>query len=51
MLDSRSRVCGLKPHRGHCIVSLGKTLQLYPLFSTGLINQHSKTRPDITHGI
>ena len=33
VLDSRSRGCGFKPHRRHCVVSWSKTL--YLLFNTG----------------
>ena len=33
VLDSRSRVCRLEPHRRHCIVSLNK--KVYPRLSTG----------------
>ena len=45
VLDSRSRVYGLEPHRGHCVVSLSKTL--YSLLNTGLTQEDPSDMTEI----
>ena len=43
MLDSRPRGRGLEPHRRHCVVSLGKSIN-----PSLVLVQPRKTRPFIT---